>query len=190
MKLEVQAVSTDQTLLRILHFPCFGLAIVMSSMCAADDDDALSDFVKSTFVRCAFYRHYDTDPQTGDSLLVEGEGDALMYFEDIDINYGRARAIYTRIAGQRSVTVIQTSKALHFIDNVSGMYVMTTIYSCLDNNEDSKCVSYGAVNSILSDPTVLTEPNSVLEKIRTVADLGFCDCGFFIGVQEAAHHPR
>jgi hypothetical protein len=86
--------------------------------------------------------------------------------------------------------VIQTSKSLHFIDNVSGMYIMTTIYSCLDYNEDSKCVSYGAVNSMLSDPTVLTEPNSVLEKIRTVTDLGFCDCGFFIGVQEAAHHPR
>jgi hypothetical protein len=59
MKLEVQAVSTDQTLLHILHFPCFGLAIVMSSMCAADDDDALSDLVKSTFMRCTFYCHYD-----------------------------------------------------------------------------------------------------------------------------------
>jgi hypothetical protein len=122
--------------------------------------------------------------------VVEGEGDALLNFEDIDISYVRARAIYTLIAGQRGVTVIQTSKALHFIDNVSGMYVMTTIYSCLDYYENNKCVSYGAVNSILSDPTVLTEPNSAFEKIRTDADLGFCDCSFFIGVQEAAHHPR
>jgi hypothetical protein len=141
-------------------------------------------------VHCAFYRHYDTDPQTGDSLLVVGEGGALMYFEDIDISNARARAIYTRIAGQRSVTVIQTSNALHFIDNVSGMYVMTTIYFCIDYNEDGKCVTYGAVNSTLFDPTVLTEPDSVYEKIRTDDDLGFCDCSFFIGVQEAAHHPR
>jgi len=176
-------------LLRILRFLCFGLAIVMSPMCVADDGGALSDLATSRFVHCAFYRHYDTDPQTGDPLLVESEGNALMYFEDIDISHARAREIYTHIAGQRSVTVIQTSKALHFIDNVSGMYIMTTIYSCLDYNEHGKCVTYGAVNSTLFDPAVLTEPDRVYEKIRTDADLGFCDRSF-IGVQEAAHHPR
>ena len=79
-------------------------------------------------MHCAFYRRYDADPQTGDSLLVVGEGGALMYFEDIDISNARGRAIYTHIAGQRSVIVMQTSNALHFIDNVSGKYVMTTIY--------------------------------------------------------------
>jgi len=158
-------------------------------MCVADDAAALSDLVKSGFVHCAFYRHYDTDPQTGDPLLVEGEGDALMYFEGIDISHARARAIYTRLAGQRSVTVIRTGKALHFIDDVAGMYVMTTIYSCLDYNERGMCITYGAVNSTLFDPAVLTEPDRVYEKIRTDADLGFCDHSF-ISVREAAHDPR
>jgi len=155
----------------------------------ADDNGALSDLAKSHFVHCAFYRHYDTDSITGDPLLVEGEGDALMYFEEIDISHARARAIYTHIAGQRSVTVIQTGKALHFIDNIAGMYIMTTIYSCLDYNQHGKCVTYAAVNSMLFDPAVLTEPDRVYEKIRTDADLGFCDRSF-VGLQEAADHSR
>ena len=46
-----------------------------------------------------------------------------------------ARSIYTRMAGLRDVNVIQTDKAIHFIDSVAGMYVMTTVHSYIDFDE-------------------------------------------------------
>ncbi|HUO44637.1 MAG TPA: hypothetical protein VMT94_06980 [Burkholderiales bacterium] len=174
---------------RFFRLLCCVLAVTSPLMCAADDTAALSDLARSSFVHCAFYRHYDTDPATGEPLLVEGEGDALMFFEGIDIGHARARAIYTRIAGQRSVVMIRTGKALHFIDNVAGMYIMTTIYSCLEYGANGRCVTYGAVKSMSFDSSVLTEPDRVYEATRADADLGFCDHSF-IGAQPAAHDLR
>lgn len=161
----------------------------MPPPCVADDAAALSDLAGSRYIHCAFYSHYDTDPVTGQPLLVEGQGDALIYFEGVDVDHARAREIYTRIAGQRSVTVIRTPKALHFIDDVAGMYVMTTIYSCLDYNAHGRCVTYGAVNVRLFDPAVLTDPDRVYETVWPDAEPGFCDRSF-INVREAAHRPR
>ena len=117
--------------------------------------------------------------------MVEGKARALMHIEGIDVKNEKARAIYTRMAGMRDVTVIQTDKAIHFIDSVAGMYVMTTVYGCIDFNEKrGVCVTYGAVNSRLFDTAVLTDPDKVYEKIKHHADPGFCDHSF-IGIKEA-----
>jgi len=172
---------------RSLNF--IGIALAVPLSCMAANVAALKDLAGSRYIHCAFYSHYDTDPLTGQPLLVEGEGDVLMYFEDVDIAHARARAIDTRIAGERNITVIRTSKALHFIDNVAGMYVMTSVYACLDYNKNGRCVTYGAINARVFDPDVLTDPDKVYERIRVDAELGFCDRSF-IGIQEAAHSPR
>ena len=157
---------------------------------AAADRSEFANLVKSRYVHCAFYKGYETDPVTGDPLMVEGRADALMLFEGIDIKREKARAIYTRMSGLRDVTVIQTDKAIHFIDSVAGMYVMTTVYSCIDFDEKrGMCVTYGAVNSRLFDSSVLTDPDKVYEKVKRQADPGFCDHSF-IGIQGASRIPR
>ena len=122
--------------------------------------------------------------------MVEGRADALMHSQDIDVKHEKARAIYTRMSGMRNVTVIQTDKAIHFIDNVAGMYVMTTVHSCIDYDDKRwVCVTYGAVNSRLFDSSVLNDPDKVYEKINDEAEPDFCDHSF-IGVQEASHRDR
>ena len=157
---------------------------------AAADRSEFANLVKSRYVHCAFYKGYETDPITGDSLMIEGKADALMHFDGIDIRHEKARAIYTRMSGQRNVTVIQTDKAVHFIDSVAGMYVMTTVYSCIDFDEKrGMCVSYGAVNSRVFDSSVLTDPDKVYEKIKNEADPGFCDHSF-VGIQGASRDTR
>lgn len=152
---------------------------------AAESFD-FSKLAKSRYVHCAFYKSYETDASTGDPIMVEGRADALMHFQGIDLKSGKARAIYTRMSGFREVNVIPTAKAIHFIDNVAGMYVMTTVHSCINFDEARGiCVTYGAVNSRLFDPAVLTDPDAVYEKIKAEADPGFCDHSF-IGIQEAS----
>src|SRR5712692_4521634 len=96
---------------------------------AAADRSEFTNLAKSRYVHCAFYKSYDTDPATGGPIMVEGKADALMHFQGVDVKHATARAIYTRMSGMRNVTVIQTDKAIHFIDNVAGMYVMTTVHS-------------------------------------------------------------
>ncbi len=156
---------------------------------AADRTD-FTNLAKSRYVHCAFYKGYETDPATGGPIMVEGRADSLVHFQDVDVKNASARAIYTRRSGSHNVTVIQTGKAIHFIENVAGMYMMTSVHSCLEFDEKrGACVMYGAVNSRVFDTAVLNDPDRVYEKIKNAADPGFCDYSF-IGTQEAATGKR
>ena len=156
---------------------------------AAERTD-FTNLAKSRYVHCAFYKGYETDAATGDPIMVEGKADSLVHFQNVDVKNAKARAIYTRMSGAHDVTVIQTEKAIHFIKNIAGMYMMTSVHSCLEYDEKrGACVMYGAVNSRLFDTAVLNEPDKVYEKIKNNADPGFCDYSF-IGIQEAASGAR
>lgn len=177
-------------MVRLLHGMVIGAALGAVGAAIAADRFEFTHLAKSRYVHCAFYKSYETDPATGGPIMVEGKADALMHFQGIDVEHAKARAIYTRMSGSRNVTVVQTDRAIHFIDNVAGMYIMTTVHSCLDFDEKrGVCVTYGAVNSRLFDSSVLNDPDKVFEKIRDEADPGFCDHSF-IGIQEAARDAR
>ena len=178
------------TLFRLLYAVLIATAFGAVTAVAAADRSEFTNLAKARYVHCAFYKSYDTDPATGGPIMVEGKADALMHFQGVDVKHATARAIYTRMSGMRDVTVIQTDKAIHFIDNVAGMYIMTTVHSCLDFDEKrGVCVTYGAVNSRLFDSSVLYDPDKVYAKIKDDADPGFCDHSF-IGIQEAGHDAR
>jgi hypothetical protein len=145
------------------------------------------NLVQSRYVHCAFYKTYDVDRTTGDLVLVEGRSQSLTHFQAI--HDGHARQISTRVAGARNVRMMNPGKYLHFVDHVAGMYVLTTIHSCLDRDPRSGvCVSYGAAQSRHFDARVLTDPDSVYEALKESSDPGFCDHSF-IGIQEASKSP-
>lgn len=151
---------------------------------AAEGAAAFDNLVHSRYVHCAFYKSYETDRTTGDLLLVEGRSNSLTHFQAI--RDGQARQISTRVAGARDVRVLNGGKYLHFVDHVAGMYVLTTVYGCLDRDPKSgTCVSYGAMQSRHFDSRVLTEPDAVYEALKDSADPGFCDHSF-VNVQEAS----
>lgn len=151
---------------------------------AADGAATFGNLVQSRYVHCAFYKAYEVDRSTGDLLLVEGRSDSLTHFQAI--HDGSARQISTRVAGARNVTVMNSGKYLHFVDRVAGMYVLTTVYGCLDRDPKSgTCVSYGATQSRHFDSRVLTDPDAVYEALKEISDPGFCDHSF-IGMQEAS----
>ena len=98
----------------------------------------------------------------------------------------QAFAIYTRMAGRRDVQMRHTAKAVHFIDNVGGMYLLTTVHNCLDyDDRHGVCLTYGATHARVFDAAVVRDPDAVYEKIKAGAEPGFCDHSF-IGIQEAA----
>jgi hypothetical protein len=166
------------------------VALGATSPAQAAERTDFTNLAKSRYVHCAFYKGYETDPASGDPIMVEGKADSLVHFQNVDVAQAKARAIYTRMSGSHEVTVIQTGKALHFIENVAGMYMMTSVHSCLEYDEKrGACVMYGAVNSRLFDSGVLLDPDKVYEKIKTNADPGFCDYSF-IGIQEATSRTR
>ncbi|MDB5809490.1 MAG: hypothetical protein JWN94_1612, partial [Betaproteobacteria bacterium] len=126
-----------------------------SGAVAADHVD-FANIAKSRYVHCAFYKAYETDPATGDPIMVEGKADSLVHFQNVDAERATAKAIYTRMSGSHEVRVIKTEKALHFIENIAGMYIMTTVHSCLEYDaKRGACVMYGAVKARLLDSAVL-----------------------------------
>lgn len=151
---------------------------------AADGAAAFGNLVQSRYVHCAFYKAYEVDRATGDLLLVEGRSNSLTHFQAI--HDGQARQISTGVAGARNVRVMDSGKYLHFVDDVAGMYVLTTVYGCLDRDPRSgTCISYGAMQSRHFDTKVLADPDAVYEALKDSSEPGFCDHSFF-GIQEAA----
>lgn len=163
------------------------LATWLVASAAAGQTISYDNLVQSRFVHCAFYKAYDIDRATGDRIMVEGRSETLTHFQRIDDDH--ARQITTRIAGARKVTVLKSAKYLHFVDDIGGMYLLTTIYACLARDERTgTCITYGAMQSRNFDSRVLVDPDAVYEQIRDVSDPGFCDYSF-IGLREAARKP-
>jgi hypothetical protein len=172
------------------HLIALAAALGIASVSGAAERTDFTNLARSRYVHCAFYKAYEKDPATGDLIMVEGKADSLVHFQNVDVKRAKAGAIYTRSSGLHDVTVIQTAKALHFIENIAGMYMMTSVHSCIEFDEKhGACVMYGAVNARLFDSAVLNDPDKVYEKIKDQADPGFCDYSF-IGIQEAATGAR
>ena len=166
------------------------LAALSTALCAAAPAAAQQAEVAqfellatSPYVHCAFYRQYEIDPGSGDRLLVEGASDSLTHYQR---QAGRLRSIDTRRAGARDAQLLRGKRYLHFVERSAGLYVVTTVYACLERDaRTDHCVSYGAVNARHFDARVLVDPDKVFEELQAHAEPGFCDHSF-LHVQEAA----
>ncbi len=163
-----------------------GLVLCAAASAIAQQTTQFDNLVRSPFVHCAFYRQYEIDPRTGDRLLIEGLSNSLMHYQRKDDEH--MRAIDTRRAGARDARIVRGKKYLHFIEYSAGLYVVTTIYACLERDAQGVCINYGAVNARHFDSRVLSDPDAVYEKLQADAEPGFCDHSF-INVQEAARRP-
>jgi hypothetical protein len=161
----------------------FALAAVLAAVPVQAQNATFDNLVHSRYVHCAFYKAYEVDRLTGDHVLVEGRSDTLTHFQGIEGD--RARQITTRMAGAREVQVAHTGRYLHFIDRVAGMYLLTTVYGCIERDKRGVCMTYGAMQSRHFDARVLSDPDAVYESLKDRSDPGFCDHSFF-GIQEAA----
>lgn len=163
------------------------LATMVVATAASAQTTAYDNLVQARLVHCAFYKAYDIDKATGDRIMVEGRSDTLTHFQRIDDD--RARQITTRVAGAREVRVIRSAKYLHYVDDIGGMYLLTTVYACLERDaRTGTCFTYGAMQSRHFNSGVLFDPDAVYERIRDVSEPGFCDHSF-IGLREAARKP-
>ena len=150
---------------------------------SAESEPVYAQLVKSKLVHCAFYKAYEVNRVTGDLVLTEGRSDSLTHFQGIRGDH--ARQISTRMAGARDVRVVRTGKYLHFIDQLAGMYLLTTVYGCIDQDKQGVCLTYGATQSRHFDARVLHDPDTVYEALKDASDPGFCDHSF-IGIKEAS----
>jgi hypothetical protein len=172
---------------RILHC-CAVLGLVWGAVAPAlaQGTTQFDNLARSPYVHCAFYRDYTIDPQTGGRLLIEGQSHSLIHYQR---QRGESmRSIDTRRAGAREAQIVRGKKYLHFIEYGAGLYVVTTIYACLERDAQGTCINYGAVNARHFDPLVLRDPDAVYEQLQASAEPGFCDHSF-LNVQEAARKP-
>jgi hypothetical protein len=158
-------------------------ALLPAGGSGAESTPAYAQLMKSRLVHCAFYKAYEVDGLTGDLVLTEGRSSSLTHFQGIRGDH--ARQISTRMAGARDVRVVRTDKYLHFIDQLAGMYLLTTVYGCIDQDRHGVCLTYGATQSRHFDARVLRDPDTVYEALKDRSDPGFCDHSF-IGVREAS----
>jgi len=169
---------------------CAALLSALAAVAPAAAQDAgaarFDNLASSPSVHCAFYRDYDIDPGSGDRLLVEGRSNSLTHFQRRGA--GPVRSIDTRRAGAVDVQLVR-GRYLHYIERSAGMYIVTTVYTCLAHDaQTGLCINYGAVNARHFDARVLREPDRVYEELQAIAEPGFCDHSF-IHLQEAARIP-
>jgi len=182
------AMSKSGPMTRILRGAGLALALAAVAPAAAQEQGAarFDNLASSPSVHCAFYRDYDIDPGTGNRLLVEGRSNSLTHFQRRGA--GPVRSIDTRRAGAVDVHVVR-GRYLHYIERTAGMYIVTTVYACLERDPRTEvCINYGAVNARHFDARVLREPDRVYEELHASAEPGFCDHSF-IHLQEAANAP-
>lgn len=162
----------------------FALVLCSAAAAAHAQPTPYDRLEQARFVHCAFYRDYEVDRATGDRVLREGRSDSLTHFQMSGRE--RARQISTRMAGAREVEVRNTGRYLHYLDRIEGMYLLTTVYGCLEREPRSgACATYGAVQSRHFDSRVLSDPDSVYEALKDLSDPGFCDHSFY-GTAEAS----
>lgn len=165
----------------------FIASLVLALSAQAQGAAQFDNLVRSPYVHCAFYKQYEIDARTGNRLLVEGHSDSLTHYQRL--RGTRVSSIDTRRAGAADVQVLHGDKYLHFIEYSAGMYVVTTVYACLERDAHSgTCINYGAVNARHFDSRVLRDPDRVYEELQAYAEPGFCDHSF-INVQEALRTP-
>lgn len=165
------------------------LALSVAVPAAAQQGEVVQfeNLATSPYVHCAFYRQYEIDPRTGDRLLVEGASNSLTHYQR---QGGRLRSIDTRRAGARDAQMIRGRKYLHFVERSAGLYVVTTVYACLERDARSDmCINYGAVNARHFDSRVLRDPDAVFEELQAHAEPGFCDHSFIHLRNATATHP-
>lgn len=162
-----------------LRSACCALAIVACAAANAADSD-LDALVGARFIHCAFFRNAPLaeTPLGGED---ERKAEILVHYAGIDRTRTKARTITTRSAGAKDVVVVRTQKAVHFVESVAGAYRVTTVTGC--NERDARpgrrqCVTYGAANATHFDASVLWQPDAVYERIRHIANHGFCDHSF------------
>jgi hypothetical protein len=173
---------------RLLILATLGFSLPAMPVAAQESADTrFEHLVRSPSVHCAFYRDYDIDPRTGDRLLVEGRSNSLTHYQRL--RGDRVRSIDTRRAGAVDVQIMQ-GRYLHYIERSAGMFIVTTVYACLERDpQRDLCINYGAVNARHFDARVLREPDRVYEELQARAEPGFCDHSF-IHLQEAANSPQ
>lgn len=182
------AMPKSDTTTRILRGAGCLLALAVVAPAAAQEQGVarFDNLVRSPSVHCAFYRDYDIDPRTGDRLLVEGRSNSLTHFQRRGA--GPVSSIDTRRAGAVDVQIVR-GRYLHYIERTAGMYIVTTVYACLERDPRTDvCINYGAVNARHFDARVLREPDRVYEELQALAEPGFCDHSF-IHLQEATNAP-
>lgn len=165
---------------------CAAFALISSGTSSAEGYSAFDLLVQSQLVHCAFYKEYEIDAVSGNRVLTEGRSNSLTHFRRIRDDH--AAQISTRMAGSRQVRVIRTDKHLHFIDQIAGMYLLTTVYGCIERDPHGVCLTYGSTQSRHFDPRVLYDPDAVYEALKSRSDPGFCDHSF-INVKAEATAP-
>ena len=164
-----------RSLIRVL----LGTAVALTfSASRADDFD---DLIDATAIHCEFFaavRPADAPIARTGSFSPE----VLVHYAGMNRSRTRARVVSTRRAGSQEVSVVRTDKAVHFVDHVAGVYMVTTVFGC--NERDARtnarrCVSFGAVNSRHFDASVHWQPDEVFERYRHLASHGFCDHSHF-----------
>jgi len=154
------------------------LCTLFSANCGLCANNDFDDLLRAQYIHCAFFRNTGTLDTNQD----ERKAELLVHYQGIDRKHESARMISTSSTGVHEVRVVRTDNAVHFIEDASGLFNMTTVFGC--NERDRRpgrhaCITYGAVNLRLFDAAVPSQPDKIFESYRDLANHGFCDYSFF-----------
>lgn len=153
------------------------LIAAFAAAAPASAHDALDDLIDARDLICEF--HVTGRPRSLLRRMVEGERfDMLLVIEAIDPARGGARAISSRQTGAKSLRYYRTSSAVHFVQDLAGSVVVTTVKGCEKwgrKGDAQLCVRYRALNSWHFDTTVHRDPDKSFDRLGTSSYYGSCE---------------
>jgi hypothetical protein len=139
--------------------------------------DAMDDLIEARDLICEFQI-----TGTPRSLLRRLTGDEtfdmLLVIEAIDPDTGQARAISSTQAGTKSLRYYRTGSAVHFVQDLAGSVVVTTVTGCEKwgrRHDEAFCVRFRALNSWHFDTSVYRDPDKAFSKLGTSSYHGSCE---------------
>ena len=151
------------------HRFCLRLAAVLCSTIAAGAAATVSvdELIEARDLVCEFYNVPDWAGAAARFALRE-RADMLMVIENIRSNPGSARAVQTRSTGARPLRRYAGETGVHFVEDLRGSVVVTTLLACEDRKRKSGrevCIRYSATSAWHFDSSVHRDPDAAFRRV-------------------------
>jgi len=112
--------------------------------------------------------------------------DVLLIFDRVGSKAGAARMISSRKAGAQPVKVYGGTTGVHFVQDLNGSVVVTSLTGCDARSKGGRCVRYSTVNAWHFDQSVHRHPDRAFRQLPGTSYSGACEAWYMEDRQRAA----
>ncbi len=112
--------------------------------------------------------------------------DMLLIFDRVGVVAGTARVFSSRKVGAQPVRIYAGATGLHFVQDLNGSVIVTTLLGCNQRSAAGRCTRYSTVNAWHFDERVHRHPDIVFRQLPGTSYSGACEAWYMEDRRRAA----